>query len=108
MLRDLSQQYAFRALTRNPDSEKSRKLAERGVQVVKGDTADKASLEAAMKGVWGVYLVTDPFNNGGSRPEAAQGIEVVETAFSSGVSFFVFASSGGIDADAMGWVICSN
>ena len=40
----LRQGTAVRALTRNPKSSKAKALAKRGVEVVQGDLADKASL----------------------------------------------------------------
>ncbi|KXS13901.1 NAD(P)-binding protein [Gonapodya prolifera JEL478] len=101
MHRDLSDRYTFRALTRNPDSEKSKSLIAKGVEVAKGDLMDKESLERAMTGVWGLYLVTDPFTNGGAKKESEMGINAVDVAFNAGVSYIVFASGGGIDNTAM-------
>ncbi|KAJ3341105.1 hypothetical protein HDU93_005737 [Gonapodya sp. JEL0774] len=98
---DLCARYTLLALTRNPDSAKAKALAEQGVQVVKGDLTDKAAMERAFAGVWGVYLVTDPQSNGGAKKEVEMGVNAVDIAFKAGVSYIVFASGGGINADAM-------
>ena len=46
-----------RAITRDPDSEASQKLKARGVEVVKGDSADKASLVTALHGSEAIFAV---------------------------------------------------
>jgi uncharacterized protein YbjT (DUF2867 family) len=51
--------FAPRAITRDPESEASLKLKARGVEVVKGDTADKASLVNALRGSEAVFAVCD-------------------------------------------------
>lgn len=51
--------FAVRAATRNPDSDASKKLKERGVEVVKADLSDKESVKAAVAGSEGVFGVCD-------------------------------------------------
>ncbi|KAJ7133489.1 hypothetical protein C8R44DRAFT_829313 [Mycena epipterygia] len=46
-----------RAITRDPESEAALKLKERGVEVVKGDSLDKASLVSALRGSEAVFAV---------------------------------------------------
>jgi uncharacterized protein YbjT (DUF2867 family) len=53
----LRQGFTVRALTRNPDSLTARALLAKGVEVVKGDMEDLASLRQAMKDVYGVFSV---------------------------------------------------
>ena len=50
---------SVRAVTRNPEGEKGLKLKERGVEVVKGDYNDVASLTEAFKGAYGVFCLTN-------------------------------------------------
>ncbi|CAG7852465.1 SubName: Full=Uncharacterized protein {ECO:0000313/EMBL:CCA74952.1} [Serendipita indica DSM 11827] len=52
-------QFAARAVTRNPESDAAKALAAKGVQVVKGDLSEPASIEAALSGAYGVFGVTD-------------------------------------------------
>lgn len=58
-LLDHPTEFRIRAVTRNPDSPASKALAEKGVEVVKGDAGDKGSCERACEGAWGVYGLTD-------------------------------------------------
>src|SRR5689334_17068821 len=92
---------SVRALCRNPDKPAARALAASGVRVFKGDLEDRASLEAAMKGVYGVFSVQD-FWDGfpaapplGAEGEIRQGKNVADAAKAASVEHFVFASSGG-------------
>lgn len=48
-----------RAITRNPESEASLKLKARGIDVVKGDAGDKASLLSALHGCEAVFGVRE-------------------------------------------------
>lgn len=52
-----------RAITRNPGSEASLKLQERGVEVIKADSGDKASLVSALRGSEAVFAVNRPTNH---------------------------------------------
>ena len=47
------------AFSRNPDSDKAKALAARGVEVRKGDVTDAGSLPAALAGLKSIFLVTD-------------------------------------------------
>lgn len=46
-----------RAITRNPESDVSLKLKGMGAEVIKGDSGDKASLVAALRGSEAVFAV---------------------------------------------------
>ncbi|KAJ6479677.1 hypothetical protein C8R45DRAFT_1005781 [Mycena sanguinolenta] len=84
-----------RAITRDPHSEASQKLKARGVEVVKGDSADKASLVAALHGSEAVFAVTvTVFRQTGteSKSEVDQGKNMVDAAKAAGVKFFIWTS----------------
>ncbi|KAF7334567.1 NmrA domain-containing protein [Mycena venus] len=49
-----------RAIARDPESETSKKLKARGVEVVKGDSLDKVGLVSALRGSEAVFAVTVP------------------------------------------------
>ena len=55
----LCRQLRVRALVRNPQGTRARALSDQGIEVVKGDMDDLASLKKAMAGVHGVYSVQD-------------------------------------------------
>ncbi len=46
--------FPLRGLTRKPDSERAAALARQGVDIVKGDLDDEATLRRALAGAWGV------------------------------------------------------
>lgn len=46
-----------RAATRNPDSDASKKLKDRGIEIVQADLSDKESLKSAIAGSEGVFGV---------------------------------------------------
>src|SRR4029077_19327231 len=47
--------FRLRGLTRRPESERAAALARHGVDVVKGDLDDEATLRRALAGAWGVF-----------------------------------------------------
>ena len=51
--------YRVRGVTRNPDSEKAQALKSSGIEVVKANLDDATSVETAVQGAYGVFLVTD-------------------------------------------------
>ena len=51
--------YHVRGLTRNPDSDRAIAMAELGVDLVRGDFENVASLDSAIEDVQGVFLVTN-------------------------------------------------
>ncbi len=55
---DDSGRFVARALTRDPDSDAARGLADLGAEVVACDLDDPPSVEAAFEGAWGAYCVT--------------------------------------------------
>ncbi|KAJ6458971.1 hypothetical protein C8R45DRAFT_879890 [Mycena sanguinolenta] len=83
-----------RAITRDPDSEASKKLKARGIEVVKADAVDKASLVAALRGSEAVFAVTMPVlskTEEGKR-EVDQGKNMVDAAKEAGVKFYIWSS----------------
>jgi len=72
-------EYAIRAITRNPQSEKAKALAALGVEVAQADLNDLDSLIKAFKGSSAIYGATDffePFAKHG--PTKAMEVEVVQ------------------------------
>jgi len=79
--------YRVRALTRNPEGPKAIALAERGVAVVQGNYADRASLDIAMSGVRKVF-----FYSGFSRNELEEGLNVIAAAQAADVEHLIYSS----------------
>lgn len=80
--------------TRDPNSEKARRLREQGFLLVKADSWSTTELETAFAGAWGVFLNTDSddlnFKNEIGPPESAMGKIVIDAAIRQGVRYFVF------------------
>jgi uncharacterized protein YbjT (DUF2867 family) len=83
--------HSVRVMTRNPDSEKARALAEMGATVIQGDLDDAASLERAVTGVWGTFAVQNTWE-AGVEGEEEQGKRFAEIAKKGGVEHFVYSS----------------
>ncbi|OJT11318.1 NmrA-like family domain-containing protein 1 [Trametes pubescens] len=71
--------YTIRALTRDPQSQRAKELASRGIEVVKGSTNDLDTVAAALEGVYGAYVNTDSFTIG-EQKETFCGIRIFELA----------------------------
>src|SRR6266513_4024995 len=85
--------FRLRGLTRKPESERAAALARNGVDVVKGDLDDEASLRRALSGAWGVFSVQNTWEAGVEREEA-QGKRLAMLAREAGVEHFVYSSVG--------------
>ncbi len=98
-LRELLQHgHRVRAMTRNPDSEKAQALASLGVEVVKGDLNDAASVRASLDGAWGAFAVQNTWEAGVDEEEQ-QGKRFAELALASGLRHLVYASVGSADRE---------
>jgi uncharacterized protein YbjT (DUF2867 family) len=85
--------FRLRGLTRNPESERAAALAGRGVDVVKGDLDDEATLRRALTGAWGVFGVQTALEAGVEREEE-QGKRLATMAREAGVEHYVYTSVG--------------
>jgi len=95
----LTRGWRLRALTRQCGSYAAQQLADQGVELVKGDLEDPASLECAVRSVYGVYSVQD-FWAVGARREVQQGKNLAEAAKQAGVEHFVYSSVGGAERNS--------
>ncbi|KAJ7289518.1 hypothetical protein C8J57DRAFT_1445540 [Mycena rebaudengoi] len=87
-----------RAVTRNPDSDASKALKAKGVEVVKANLNDKESIKAALKGSDVVFGVTNfwdpevfPADHTG-KGEIVQGKNLVDAAKEVGIKFLVWST----------------
>jgi len=85
--------FRLRGLTRKPESEQATALAAHGVDIVKGDLDDEATLRRALAGVWGVFGVQNTWEAGVEREEA-QGKRLATLAREAGVEHYVYTSVG--------------
>lgn len=88
--------FPVRAFTRDPEHPKARALVGHGIEVVRGDMEDEASLTRAMDDVYGVYSVQD-WHQAGIEGEIRQGARVANAAKRSNISLFVYSSVASAD-----------
>ncbi|KAL7751209.1 hypothetical protein RI367_003415 [Sorochytrium milnesiophthora] len=97
LLKDHSDKWSVRALTRNPDSPNAQALAKQGVQVVACDLNDKASLQRAFTGAYAVFAVTnfwdmDMLQSKGPTFEIEQGKNIEVAAKAAGIQHLIWSS----------------
>ncbi len=84
--------FAVRAFTRDKNKTKAQALKDAGAELIQGDLNDAASLEEAVKGVYGVFSLQD--FHGGTEVEIQQGNALADAAKKAGVKHFVYSSVG--------------
>ena len=88
--------FTIKGMTRHPDGDAAKALAASGIQIVKGDLDDAASLEQALSGAWGVFAVQNTWE-AGVEGEEVQGKRLAEVARKVGVQHYVYTSVGSAD-----------
>ena len=86
-----------RVLTRNLESQKAKNLAARGVELVKGDFDDVASLRAALAGVSAAFSVQQWTEKGGTAAEELHGKRFADAVKASGSPHLVYSSAEGVE-----------
>ena len=92
----LERGFAVRALTRSPDKPAAQALAGQGAEVVAGNYDDADSINAALDGVHGLFLLTDWWEHGVAR-EVEHGKRLVDAAVEAQVQHVVFTSVANAD-----------
>lgn len=81
----------IRVMSRTP--EKASALAKAGAEVVKGNLTNASDLQAALRGVHGVFAMSTPFEAGMDQ-EVRQGIMMADAAKQAGIAHYVYTSVG--------------
>ena len=84
--------FSPRAITRNPDSDNAKVLAALGVEVVKADLDDEASLVEAFAGAYGAFCITNFWEHFSPDKEIAQAGNMARATKSAGVSHVVWST----------------
>jgi uncharacterized protein YbjT (DUF2867 family) len=97
----LARGYRVRALCRDPGNQAARALTDKGVEVYRGDLDDRASIDAAVAGVDGVFGVQNfwdgfPARKLGAEGELRQGRNLLDAARAAGVQHFVQSTGAGV------------
>ena len=91
----LAEGWKVRALTRDADKPAAQELDSLGAEVFAGDMDNRAELDAAFKGSYGVFSVQNFWlPNVGFEGEIKQGKNVADAAKAAGVEHLVFSSVG--------------
>ncbi|KAJ6440256.1 NmrA family protein [Purpureocillium lavendulum] len=110
LLENKSGEFSVRAISRNPESDKAKALASRGVEVVKGDGFVKEQMLEAFKGSWAAFVntnSTDPtLNQPGGLTERGLGKIIVDAAFEAGVQHFLYSGLASTTATTNGAITC--
>lgn len=91
----LADGWKVRALTRDLDKPAAQELRALGAEIVPGDMDDRAQLDAAFSGAYGVFSVQNFWLPGvGFDGEVRQGNNVADAAKAAGVQHLVYSSVG--------------
>ena len=85
-------EFAVRALTRNPWSDRARALAEAGAEVVAADLADPDSVRRAFEGAYGAYCVTFFWHHLSPDREREEARALAEAARATGLEHVVWST----------------
>jgi uncharacterized protein YbjT (DUF2867 family) len=92
ILGDPHSEFVPRAITRDPAGETARALAEQGVEVVRADLDDEASLARGFGGAHGVFCVTNFWEHFSADKEIEQARNQAKAAKSAGVHHAIWSS----------------
>ena len=87
-----SGQFSVRVASRNPQRDAAKALARRGVDVVKADLLDAASLHPLLEGAYGAFVVTNFWDPAQMHRETEIGGAAVRAARSAGVKHLVWST----------------
>jgi uncharacterized protein YbjT (DUF2867 family) len=85
-------EFAVRAITRKPDSDKGKELARLGAEVVAANLDDEASLKKAFAGAHGAYLVTNFWEHYSPEKEVTQARAMAKAAKEAGVKHVIWST----------------
>ncbi|KAM9305393.1 uncharacterized protein PAF06_013941 [Gastrophryne carolinensis] len=83
--------FAVRAITRDPSKPAAAKLKEAGAEVVAADLDNKKSLETALSGAYGAFVVTNFWEHFSKDKEVAQGKLTADVSAQHGLTLVVFS-----------------
>ena len=84
--------FVARAITRDPQSDRARALADLGAEVVAADIDDPASLERALRGAYGAYLVTFYWAHLSPEQELNEARNLATAARTAGVEHAIWST----------------
>jgi uncharacterized protein YbjT (DUF2867 family) len=92
ILADKSGEFAARAITRNPNSDKAQALRAAGAEVVAADADKPETLEKAFAGAYGVFALTNFWEHFSPERELSQARNQAEAAKAAGVQHVIWST----------------
>ena len=92
ILNDANSEFAVRAVTRDPNSDKAKALASLGAEVVVGDIDDIESIKRALAGAYGAYFVTFFWAHLSPEKEMAEAKNMAEAAKAAGLTHAIWST----------------
>jgi uncharacterized protein YbjT (DUF2867 family) len=92
ILNDADSEFSVRAVTRNPNSDKAKALAELGAEVVAADIDDTESLKRVLKGAYGAYFVTFFWDHFSAERETAEAKNMALAAKEAGLKHVIWST----------------
>lgn len=92
VLEDKDSGFTVRAVTRSPDSDRAGQLERLGAEIVRADMDDEASLQSALDGAYGAYLVTNFWEDMSAAHEQAQAQALARAAGHAGVQHAIWST----------------
>ncbi|NXE12521.1 NMRL1 protein, partial [Lophotis ruficrista] len=83
--------FRVRAVTRSPTKKEAQELEQKGAEVVKADQDDEPSLEQALAGAYGAFLVTNFWEHCSKEKEIAQGKRLADLSKRLGLRHVVYS-----------------
>jgi uncharacterized protein YbjT (DUF2867 family) len=92
ILNDKNSEFAVRAVTRDPNSDKAKTLAAAGAELVKADVDDEASIAAALQGAYGAFFVTFFWAHFSAEKETAEAAAYARAAKAAGLKHVIWST----------------
>jgi uncharacterized protein YbjT (DUF2867 family) len=92
ILSDKNSEFAVRAVTRNPESDKAKELARLGAEVVSADVDDVQSLKKVLTGAYGAYFVTFFWDHFSPEKEMQEVRNMAEAAKEAGLKHAIWST----------------
>jgi uncharacterized protein YbjT (DUF2867 family) len=92
ILSDKNSEFAVRAVTRNPESDKAKELAKLGAEVVSADVDDVQSIKNVLEGAYGAYFVTFFWDHFSPEKEMQEVKNMAEASKSAGIKHAIWST----------------
>jgi uncharacterized protein YbjT (DUF2867 family) len=92
ILQDKGSAFAVRAVTRNPDSEKAKALANLGAELIQANIDDPESMKQALNGAYGAYFVTFFWEHFSPEKELAEARSMAQAAKDANLKHVIWST----------------